>query len=64
MIQIITGWDEALAHWVEENLGVELGAIVAIGFADGPELLAAVAYYDFAWPNIRKLDLVVEPALG
>lgn len=54
MIQIITGWDQALAHWVGRSLGVDLGPnCVAIGFAEDDKLLAAIAYHNFQWPNIE-----------
>jgi len=61
MIQVVTGWDKALAHWVGQGLGVDLGPGAAIGFADGPELLAAVAYHDFNWPNIEGSIFAVSP---
>jgi hypothetical protein len=62
MIQIITGWDKALAHWVGQGLGVDLGsACAALGFADGDNLLAAVAYHDFAWPNIEGSIFATSP---
>jgi RimJ/RimL family protein N-acetyltransferase len=53
-IEIITGWDAALAHWVGQNLEMPVGAdCVSLGFADGPELLAAVVYHNLIWPNIE-----------
>ena len=53
-IEIITGWDATLADWVGKNLGVDLGpGCVAVGFADGGELLGAIAYHNFQWPNIE-----------
>jgi RimJ/RimL family protein N-acetyltransferase len=62
MIEIITGWDAALAHWVGQNLETNLGdGCVALGFAEGPELLGAIAYHNFQWPNIEGSIFAVSP---
>lgn len=62
MIEVITGWDAALAHWVGQALDVDLGPhAVAIGFAEGPELLGAIAYHTFNWPNIEGSIHTVSP---
>jgi RimJ/RimL family protein N-acetyltransferase len=54
MIAIITGRDAALTELVESKFAIDLGGRrPAIGFADGPELLGAVVYHNYQWPNIE-----------
>jgi RimJ/RimL family protein N-acetyltransferase len=58
LIEIITGWDAALTHWVSRELGVELGtgqarSCAALGFAEDGRLLGAVVYHSYRWPNIE-----------
>lgn len=62
MIEIITGRDAALCEWAGRRLGIELrGDYPALGFAEGPELLAAVVYHDHVWPNIEASIFAASP---
>jgi len=54
LIDVICGWDAALAHWVGHQLDIDLGpGCVAVGFAEDGELLGAIVYNRFDWPNIE-----------
>lgn len=55
MIDIITGWDHALAVWAGQGLGRSLDPerAASLGFGENGELIATVVFNGFEWPSIE-----------